>query len=64
MGVNKDQIKGRADEATGAIKEATGNLVGNKSLEVKGNLQKNLGKAQATYGDIKADAQDAAKKGG
>lgn len=62
MSVNKDQIKGRANEVKGAIKEATGDLVGNESLEAKGNVQKNLGKAQATYGDTKADVQDAVKK--
>ena len=63
MGVNKDQIKGRANEAKGAIKEVTGDLVGNESLEAKGKVQKHLGKAQAAYGDIKADAKDAVKKG-
>jgi uncharacterized protein YjbJ (UPF0337 family) len=62
MGVNKDQIKGHANEVKGAIKETTGDLVGNESLEAKGKLQKNLGKAQAAYGDVKADVEDAVKK--
>ena len=47
MSMNKDQIKGRVNEAKGTIKEAAGDLVGNDRLKVKGMVQKNLGKAQA-----------------
>ncbi len=36
-------------------------LVGNETLEAKGKIQKNLGKAQAKYGDIKHDVKDIAK---
>ncbi len=64
MGINKDQIKGRAKAAKGAMKEATGALVGNESLRARGNVQKNVGRAQASYGDIKADVRDAATKKG
>lgn len=55
MFVNKDQIKGRAREAKGKLKEVTGNLVGNEKLETKGKIEKNLGKVQAKIGDIKQD---------
>lgn len=55
MGINKDQVQGRVDEAKGAIKEVAGKIVGNPLLEVKGNLQKNLGKVQATVGDVRED---------
>jgi uncharacterized protein YjbJ (UPF0337 family) len=61
MSVNKDQVNGRVEAATGAIKEATGKLVGDKKLESKGNIQKNLGNAQATLGDIKRDVKDSAE---
>jgi uncharacterized protein YjbJ (UPF0337 family) len=61
MSINKDQIKGRVKEAEGKIKEVSGALVGNKKLEAKGKVQKNLGKAQAKYGDIKRDVKDIAK---
>jgi uncharacterized protein YjbJ (UPF0337 family) len=60
--MNKDQVKGRIDQAAGAVKEATGKAVGNKNLEVKGQLEKVGGKVQATYGDLKDDAKDAAKR--
>ena len=61
MGINKDQVKGRVEEAKGAIKEATGKLVGNPSLEVKGSIEKNLGKARAKVGDITEDLNRASK---
>lgn len=62
MGVNKDQVKGRVNEAKGKVKEAAGKLVGNEKLEAKGKIQKVLGKAQAKYGDAKQDVRDAVKE--
>jgi uncharacterized protein YjbJ (UPF0337 family) len=61
MSINKDQVNGRVKEAEGKIKEVAGALVGNKKMEVKGKVKKNLGKAQAKYGDIKQDVKDIAK---
>ena len=61
MTINKDQVKGRVDEAKGAVKEATGKLVGNETLEAKGNIQKNVGKAQSKLGDLKQDVKESAK---
>ena len=57
--MNKDQVKGRIEEAKGTVKEVTGKVVGNEELEVKGNIQKNLGKVQAGVGDIKEDIKKA-----
>jgi len=61
MSINKDQVKGRIQEAKGAIKEAAGKLVGNPSLEVKGNIEKNLGKAQAKVGEFKEELKKSSK---
>jgi uncharacterized protein YjbJ (UPF0337 family) len=58
MNMNKDQITGRVEQAKGTIKEAAGKLVGDKTLEAKGNIQKNLGKAQEKVGDVKQDVKD------
>jgi uncharacterized protein YjbJ (UPF0337 family) len=58
MNMNKDQLKGRVEEAKGTIKEATGKLVGDETLEAKGNIQKNLGKVQEKVGDVKQDVKD------
>jgi uncharacterized protein YjbJ (UPF0337 family) len=40
---------------TGLGKEAVGKVVGDATLEAKGNIQKNLGKVQAKVGEIKRD---------
>jgi uncharacterized protein YjbJ (UPF0337 family) len=61
MSINKDQVKGRIEEATGASKQVIGKLVDDKTLEVKGIVQKNVGKARANFGDVKQDAKDSSK---
>jgi uncharacterized protein YjbJ (UPF0337 family) len=61
MGINKDQVEGRVEEAKGKIKEVAGKLVGNESMEAKGKIQKNMGKVQAKFGDVKEDVKDATK---
>ena len=53
--MNKDQIKGCVEEAKGNVKEVTGKLLDNNEMELKGNLQKNAGKAKAGFGDLKED---------
>jgi uncharacterized protein YjbJ (UPF0337 family) len=58
MSVNKDQVKGRAKEAAGKVQETAGKMVGNKTQEVKGKINKNVGAAQAKYGDVKSDMKD------
>jgi uncharacterized protein YjbJ (UPF0337 family) len=55
--MNKDQVKGRVEEVKGKVKEVAGNIVGNKSLEAKGMMQKNAGKLQAGIGDVKSDVK-------
>jgi len=54
MSINKDQVKGRADQAVGKVKEVVGEAIGNKELEIKGAIQKNVGVVQAKVGDIKS----------
>lgn len=51
--MNKDQVKGRAKEVKGNIKEAAGKMVGNDKLKVEGRVDKAAGKAQGNYGDLK-----------
>jgi len=61
MGMNKDQVKGRAEEVKGKVKEVVGKVVGNKHLETKGNIQKNVGAVQASVGDAKEDIAKTAR---
>jgi uncharacterized protein YjbJ (UPF0337 family) len=56
--MNKDQLKGRVEELKGSIKEVTGKLVGDKTLEAKGIIEKNIGKVRENVGDVKQDAED------
>ena len=51
--MNKDQVKGRARKSKGKVKQEAGKVFGNKSLQEKGKDAKNIGKAQAAYGDAK-----------
>ena len=61
MSINKDQVKGRVEEAKGKVKEVTGKLVGNEKLEAKGKVQKIAGEVQAKFGDLKQDLKDVKK---
>jgi uncharacterized protein YjbJ (UPF0337 family) len=58
MTMNKDQVKGRVEEAKGAIKESTGRVTGNADLQDRGTLEKAAGKVQKTYGDAKQQVKD------
>jgi uncharacterized protein YjbJ (UPF0337 family) len=59
--MNKDQIKGRVEEAKGSIKQATGRVTGNPNLEDRGALEKLGGRVQRNYGDVKENIKDNAK---
>jgi uncharacterized protein YjbJ (UPF0337 family) len=50
--MNRDQSKGRIQAANGKARETIGKVTGNDGLEKKGKLQKDLGRAQAAYGDL------------
>lgn len=60
--MNKDQVKGRIEEAKGSVKEATGKAVGNPNLQDRGTVEKAAGKVQATYGDAKEKVKSAVDK--
>src|ERR1700761_8795333 len=62
MGINKDQVDGRLKEAAGKVQEVAGKVTGSTTEQVKGNLKKNLGAAQAELGDVREDANKAAKE--
>jgi uncharacterized protein YjbJ (UPF0337 family) len=51
--MNKDQVKGRVQEAKGKVKEVAGKAVGNKRVEAEGDAEQLAGKVQKTYGDAK-----------
>jgi uncharacterized protein YjbJ (UPF0337 family) len=60
--MNKDQIQGRVEQVKGAVKEATGKVIGNKELEVEGRIDKTTGKVQSGFGDVKEKLKDTIDK--
>ena len=58
MSINKDQVEGRVKEAAGKVQETAGKVVGNHNQEAKGNINKNVGAAQAKFGDVKSHIKD------
>jgi uncharacterized protein YjbJ (UPF0337 family) len=62
MGINKDQVEGRAKEAAGKVQEVAGKTVGSGTQQAKGMAHKVAGKAQAEYGDAKETVKDYAKE--
>lgn len=61
--MNKEQVKGRVEEAVGMVKEVTGKAIDDKSLEAKGLAQQVAGKTRSTAGDIAEDVKDVARNG-
>lgn len=60
--MNKHQVEGRVDQATGKAKEVAGRVTGNEKLEGEGLADQLKGKTQAGYGDAKENAKDSVKK--
>ena len=59
--MDKDRIKGSAEQAKGAVKEVAGKILGDKKLETEGKTDKAAGQVQNAIGGLK-DAQCAANK--
>jgi uncharacterized protein YjbJ (UPF0337 family) len=51
--MDKDRIKGSAEQAKGAVKEAAGKVLGDKKLETDGTTEKTAGKVQNAIGGLK-----------
>lgn len=51
--MDKDRIKGSAEQAKGAIKETAGKIIGDAKLESEGKADKAAGKVQNAVGGLK-----------
>jgi uncharacterized protein YjbJ (UPF0337 family) len=60
--MDKDRIKGSAEQAKGAVKEAAGKAFGDKKLETEGKTDKTAGTVQNAIGGLKDAVQCAANK--
>jgi uncharacterized protein YjbJ (UPF0337 family) len=56
--MDREHVKGAADKAKGAVKEATGKITGDAKLQSEGKIDKAKGAAHNAAGDVK----DAARK--
>src|SRR5262249_33742454 len=59
--MDKDRIKGAADQAKGSIKKAAGDLTGDQKLKGEGMADKAKGKVESAVGSAKDAARDAEK---
>ncbi len=60
--MHKDEIKGAAKDAKGAIKEAAGKATGNERLQGEGAADRVAGKVQKGVGNLKDAAREALKR--
>jgi uncharacterized protein YjbJ (UPF0337 family) len=56
--VDKEHVKGAADKAKGAMKDAFGKMTNDKEMQVEGKMDKAKGAARQGLGD----AKDAARR--
>ena len=59
--MDREHVKGAADKAKGAIKDAAGKLLDDKKLQAEGKFDKAKGAAHNAAGDLKDAARDATK---
>ena len=57
--MNKDQVKGRVEQAKGAVKEVAGKATGDTKLETEGKADQIKGKVQNTIGGMKDSVKEA-----
>ena len=60
--MDKDRVKGAANQAKGAVKEGAGKLTGDQKLQAEGKADKVAGKAQSTVGGVKDTARESLKE--
>jgi uncharacterized protein YjbJ (UPF0337 family) len=58
--MDREHVKGAADKAKGAIKDAAGKVTGDKEPQTEGKIDKAKGSAHNAAGDVK----DAVRKSG
>ena len=59
--MDKDRIKGMAQQGKGAMKEAAGKAMGDEKLKAEGKMDKLEGKIRNTVGGMKDAIRDADK---
>lgn len=60
--MDKEHVRGAADKAKGAIKDAAGKMTGDKKMQAEGKIDKVKGEAHHAAGDVKDAARDAKRQ--
>ncbi len=55
---NRDEVEGKFDRATGAVKDKVGEALGDRDLEAEGEAQNAEGKGKETWGKVKRGVGD------
>jgi uncharacterized protein YjbJ (UPF0337 family) len=55
---DKEQVKGKANEAVGSVKQGVGSMTGDERLQAEGQTQEAKGKGQGFVGGVKEKAKD------
>lgn len=56
--MDKDRVKGMADQGKGAVKETVGKALGDKKLESEGKVDRAEGKIRNAVGGMKDQIRD------
>ena len=56
---NKDEVKGKWEQAKGWVKDKAGEVTGDRDLEARGEAQRAGGKTQEAWGKVKHGVSDA-----
>ena len=59
--MDKDRIRGMAQQGKGAVKEGAGKAFGDEKLKAEGKMDKMEGKVRNTIGSMKDAARDAGR---
>lgn len=59
--MDKDRVKGAANQAAGAVKQGVGNVTGDTKTQAEGAAQKATGKVQSSVGGAKDAVRDTTK---
>jgi len=60
--MDKERIKGMAQQGKGAVKEGAGKVFGDEKLKAEGKMDKIEGKVRSAVGGMKDAVRDAGKR--
>lgn len=59
--MDKDRVKGMAEQGKGKVKEATGKAMGDKKLETEGKMDRAAGKVRNAVGGMKDEIRQSSR---